>query len=72
MKSLSLLADRTVSRDVYTDTLRKTCYQKGPNSLKLLQKIDLFIRLVATVLPAKSDSDVQNYQGLRIDRSLVY
>ena len=30
----------------------------------------------ATVLPAKSDSDVmfclQSYQGLRIDRSLVY
>ena len=32
--------------------------------------------LVATVLPAKSDSDVmfclQSYQGLRIDRSLVH
>ena len=30
----------------------------------------------ATVLPAKSDSDamfcLQSYQGLRIDRSLVY
>ena len=31
---------------------------------------------IGTVLPAKSDSDVmfclQSYQGLRIDRSLVY
>ena len=34
------------------------------------------IKMVSTVLPAKSDSDVmfclQSYQGLRIDRSRVY
>ena len=37
---------------------------------------NLVLALKATVLPAKSDSDVmfclQSYQGLRIDRSLVY
>ena len=35
-----------------------------------------FIRLYATVLAAKSESDVmpclQSYQGLKIDKSLVY
>ena len=47
----------------------------------LLTQLEKFISsfkemLVSTVLPAKSDSDVmfclQSYQGLRIDRSLVY
>ena len=41
---------------------------------KLLGLIDA--KVVATVLPAKSDSDVmfclQCYQGVIIDRSLVY
>ena len=35
-----------------------------------------FLQFGASVLPAKSDSDVmfclQSYQGLRIDRSIVY
>ena len=41
-------------------------------------KIHQIVKTVAatTILPAKSDSDVmfclQSYQGLRIDRSLVY
>ena len=47
----------------------------------LLTQLEKFISsfkemLVSTVLPAKSGSDVmfclQSYQGLRIDRSLVY
>ena len=43
-------------------------------SLLLLNKHPVL--LTGTVLPAKSDSDImfclQRYQGLRIDRSLVY
>ena len=38
--------------------------------------LPICINYHATVLPAKSESDVmfclQSYQGLRIDRSLVY
>ena len=41
------------------------------------EKLELLFRMLKlTVLPAKSDSDVmfclQSYQGLRIERSLVY
>ena len=49
----------------------------GKESLFILTYTDrLFKNATLIVLPAKSDSDVmfclQSYQGLRIDRSLVY
>ena len=56
-------------------------FGKTPPKVFKSKRLQLFggkpdIALVCTVLPAKSDSDVmfclQSYQGLRIDRSLVY
>ena len=48
--------------DLYSDSKKKQC-------------IKLILQML-TVLPAKNDSDamfcLQSYQGLRIDRSLVY
>ena len=42
----------------------------------LIILLKLYLKCIVTVLPAKSDSDVmfclQSYQGLIIDRSLVY
>ena len=42
----------------------------------LMRGLSLIVKIPCTVLPAKSDSDVmfclQSYQGLIIDRSLVY
>ena len=48
----------------------------GKNIYNTSHSTDFSVSFSFTVLPAKSDSDVmfclQSYQGLRIDRSIVY
>ena len=49
--------------------------QTARRSTRMMRQL-FVIKMVSTVLPAKSDSDdmfcLQSYQGLLIDRSLVY
>ena len=49
---------------------------KWHEKLPSMQRISMSGMVMFTVLPANSDSDamlsLQSYQGLRIDRSLVY
>ena len=60
--------------------MRMICSLPGHNLLSVYEMMVLALTHKIThrftVLPAKSDSDVmlcsQSYQGLRIDRSLVY
>ena len=51
-------------------------FQHSVNATLLRKAQTMYMMLVVTVLPAKSDSDVMfclhSYQGRRIDKSLVY